>query len=86
MSARLGSVGADGQQQQQHPGWFTTALLSYRHLCSKREELAPFQAAEAIEVRRKTDAFTEKVEKFRAFFLQRAPFAAPGGQLSAEQV
>lgn len=53
---------------------------------SKREELAPFQAAEAIEVRRKTDAFTEKVERFRAFFLQRAPFATPGGELTAAQV
>lgn len=60
------------------------ALLN--KMFSKREELAPFQAAEAIEVRRKTDAFTEKVERFRTFFLHKAPFACPGGELSIGQV
>lgn len=54
--------------------------------CSKREELAPRQTAEAIEVRRKTDAFTDKVESFRAYFLQKAPFSAPGGELTMDQV
>lgn len=56
-------------------------------LCRRREELAPFQAAEAIDVRRKSDAFGEKLEAYCAFFLQKAPFAAPdGGNLSLEHV
>ena len=39
-------------------------------------------------MRRKSDAFGERVERFRAFFQQRAPFAPPGGghALSLEQV
>lgn len=51
----------------------------------RREELAPFQAAEAIDVRRKSDAFGEKVDAYRAFFLQKAPFAASSTGLSLEQ-
>lgn len=55
--------------------------------CRRHEELAPFQAAEAIDVRRKSDAFGEKLEAYRAFFLQKAPFAVPdGGDLSLEHV
>lgn len=52
----------------------------------RREELAPFQAAEAIDVRRKSDAFGERVDAYRAFFLQKAPFAVPTTDLSLEQV
>ena len=49
---------------------------------------APLQTAEALEVRRKSDAFAERVEAFRAFFLSRAPFGAPNGgtELTVEQV
>ncbi len=54
-------------------------------LCSRREELAPFQTAEAIDVRRKSDAFSEKLDKYRAFFQQRAPFAVATEELSLEQ-
>lgn len=63
------------------------ALFCRSRSCSRREEFAPFQAAEAIDVRRKSDAFGEKVDAYRAFFLQKAPFAVPGGgDLSLEQV
>ena len=55
-------------------------------LRSRREELAPFQAAEAIDVRRKSDVFGERVDAYRAFFLQKAPFAVPSTDLSLEQV
>lgn len=47
---------------------------------SRREELAPFQAAEAVDVRRKSDAFGERVDAYRAFFLRKAPFAVPAGE------
>lgn len=47
--------------------------------CSRREEFAPFQTAEAIDVRRKSDAFGEKLDAWRAFFQHRAPFAVPAG-------
>lgn len=54
--------------------------------CSRREELAPFQIAEAIDVRRKSDAFSVKVDLFRAFFQQRAPFAVASDKLTLEHV
>ena len=54
--------------------------------CSRREEFAPFQTAEAIDVRRKSDAFGEKVDAYRSFFLQKAPFAIAGGELGLEHV
>eukprot|EP00891_Asterochloris_glomerata_P002883 jgi/Astpho2/2883/Aster-01037 len=52
----------------------------------RREQLAPLQQAEAIEIRRKSDAFGEKVEEFRKFFQQKAPFSVPGGELKLEHV
>ena len=48
--------------------------------------LSPLQQAEAIDIRRKSDAFGEKVEEFRKFFQQKAPFAVPGGELKLEHV
>lgn len=48
--------------------------------------LAPLQQAEAIDIRRKSDAFGEKVEDFRKFFQQKAPFSVPGGELKLEHV
>lgn len=52
----------------------------------RREVLAPLQQAEAIDIRRKSDAFGEKVEDFRKFFQQKAPFSVPGGELKLEHV
>ena len=43
-------------------------------MCCRREILAPLQQAEAIDIRRKSDSFGEKVEDFRKFFQQKAPF------------
>ena len=48
--------------------------------------LAPLQQAEAIDIRRKSDAFGEKVEDFRKFFQLKAPFSVPGGELKLEHV
>lgn len=45
----------------------------------RRESLSYLQQAEAVEIRRKSDAFQQRVEDFRAFFLQAAPFAIPAG-------
>lgn len=42
--------------------------------------------AQAIEIRRKSDAFNERVEDFRKFFLRRAPFAVSGSELKLEHV
>ena len=52
----------------------------------RREILAPLQQAEAIDIRRKSDSFGEKVEEFRKFFQQKAPFSVPGGELKLEHV
>lgn len=41
---------------------------------------------QAIEIRRKSDAFNERVEDFRKFFLKNAPFATAAGELKLEQV
>lgn len=41
---------------------------------------------QAIEIRRKSDAFTERVEDFRKFFLRKAPFAVSGPELKLEHV
>jgi dynein heavy chain, axonemal len=45
----------------------------------------PLQA-EAIEIRRKSDVFSGQVEDYRRFFLKRAPFSVPGGELKLDQV
>ncbi len=42
---------------------------------------------QAIEIRRKSDAFSERVEDFRKFFLKKAPFGvAPSTELKLEHV
>jgi dynein heavy chain len=43
-------------------------------------------SSQAIEIRRKSDAFSERVEDFRKFFLKRAPFGVNGGELKLEHV
>lgn len=57
-----------------------------KKMLNRREQLAPLQQAEAVEIRRKSDAFNERVEDFRAFFQKKAPFAVTGGELKLEQV
>ncbi|GBF97683.1 flagellar outer dynein arm heavy chain beta [Raphidocelis subcapitata] len=58
-----------------------------KRVLNRREELAALQQAEAVDVRRKSDAFNERVEDYRKFFLKRAPFAVPGGgELKLEHV
>lgn len=39
-----------------------------------------------MEIRRKSDAFQQRVEDFRAFFLQAAPFAIAEPELSMQHV
>lgn len=41
--------------------------------CSRKEALAAFHAEEALEVRRKCDAFTDKVAAYQALFQEVAP-------------
>ncbi len=64
---------------------FTWRTLKKKML-NRREQLASLQQAEAVEIRRMSDAFNEKVEAFRAFFQRRAPFTVSGGELKLEQV
>ncbi|KAL0038617.1 hypothetical protein WJX79_000048 [Trebouxia sp. C0005] len=57
-----------------------------KKMFQRREILAPLQQAEAIDIRRKSDSFGEKVEDFRKFFQQKAPFSVPGAELKLEHV
>ncbi|DBB00313.1 TPA: Dynein beta chain, flagellar outer arm [Trebouxia sp. C0004] len=57
-----------------------------KKMFQRREILAPLQQAEAIDIRRKSDSFGEKVEDFRKFFQQKAPFNVPGAELKLEHV
>ena len=52
----------------------------------RREAIAPLQTKEAVEVRRKSDAFTESVEEFRKFFLAKAPFKVKEKDLTLDHV
>ena len=52
----------------------------------RREALTHLQQAEALQIRRGSDAFQARVDAYRAFFQRAAPFAAPGGTLTSEQV
>ena len=57
-----------------------------RGLQRRRESLSYLQQAEAVEIRRKSDAFQQRVEDFRAFFLQAAPFAIAEPELTMQHV
>ncbi|KAF5834390.1 hypothetical protein DUNSADRAFT_8976 [Dunaliella salina] len=46
-----------------------------KRMLNRREQLTSLQQFEAIEIRRKSDAFNERVEDFRKFFQRSAPFA-----------
>ncbi|MEW5311809.1 MAG: hypothetical protein WDW38_003494 [Sanguina aurantia] len=51
-----------------------------KKMLNRREQLASLQQIEAIEIRRKSDSFNERVEEFRRFFQRRAPFTVPEGE------
>lgn len=57
-----------------------------KKMLNRREQLASLQQAEAIEIRRKSDAFSERVDDFRKFFLRRAPFSVVNSELKLESV
>eukprot|EP00882_Tetradesmus_deserticola_P009731 GHRQ01010278.1.p1 GENE.GHRQ01010278.1~~GHRQ01010278.1.p1 ORF type:complete len:796 (+),score=404.80 GHRQ01010278.1:482-2869(+) len=57
-----------------------------KKMLNRREQLAALQQAEAVEIRRKSDAFAERVDDYRKFFLKRAPFTVSGGDLRLEAV
>ena len=48
--------------------------------------MLPLQHAQAIQIRRDSDAFQVRVDAYRAFFQKAAPFVVPGGTLALEQV
>eukprot|EP00955_Chlamydomonas_euryale_P098700 365162-Chlamydomonas_euryale.AAC.24 len=52
--------------------------LLKKKMFTRKEQLTSLQQTEAIEIRRKSDAFNERVDDFRRFFQSRAPFAPPG--------
>ncbi|KAK9843805.1 hypothetical protein WJX81_007069 [Elliptochloris bilobata] len=61
------------------------APLLWKALKKKmRESLSYLQQAEAVEIRRKSDGFQQRVEDFRAFFLQAAPFAVTEPELAMQ--
>jgi dynein heavy chain len=51
--------------------------LLKKKMYTRKEQLTSLQQTEAIEIRRKSDAFGEKVEEYRKFFQRRAPFGVP---------
>lgn len=57
-----------------------------KRMHTRREQLTALQQAEAIEIRRKSDVFGERVDEFRAFFQRKAPFAVEGGVLKLDMV
>lgn len=60
--------------------------LLKRKMFTRKEQLTALQQTEAIEIRRKSDAFNVRVEDFRKFFQMRAPFSVLGSELKLEQV
>lgn len=46
----------------------------------------PLQQAEGIDIRRRSDAFAEKVDSFVKFFQKRAPFALSDPELTLAHV
>ncbi|KAL6747291.1 flagellar outer dynein arm heavy chain beta [Haematococcus lacustris] len=57
-----------------------------KKMLNRREQLASLQQAEAIEIRRKSDAFSERVDDFRKFFLKNAPFGVASAELKLDNV
>ena len=48
--------------------------LLKKKMFSRKEQMTLLQQTEAIEIRRKSDAFGERVDAFRRFFQKTAPF------------
>lgn len=48
--------------------------------------MALAQQIEGAKIRTRADAFGQKVEEFRRFFQQRAPFTAPSGKIELEGI
>ena len=75
-----------------HPFKTRNAVLSSR-ICidsvggtDRRDQLVPLQQAEGQDIKRRSDAFAEKVDSFVKFFQKRAPFALPDPDLTLEHV
>lgn len=58
--------------------------LLKRKMFTRKEQLTSLQQTEAIEIRRKSDAFGVRVEEFRRFFQTRAPFTVPVSTLAGD--
>ena len=52
----------------------------------RRESLVPLQQAEGIDIRRRSDAFAEKVDSFVKFFQKKAPFTLADPELTLAHV
>ena len=65
--------------------WKLEELHAACCLC-RRQALVTLQHAEAIQIRRDSDAFQVRMDAYRAFFQKAAPFMVPGGTLKLEQV
>ena len=57
-----------------------------KKLEAKKEEVALAQQIEGSKIRSRSDAFGEKVDKFRKFFASRAPFTVPDGKLEIKEI
>jgi dynein heavy chain len=55
-------------------------------LAVRKEEISYLQQAEAILIRRASDAFQQRIEAFRSFFQKTAPFAVAEDRLHLDHV
>lgn len=55
-------------------------------MACRREAIAPLQTAEAVEIKKRSDAFAAKVDSYRRFFQTTAPFAVAEPQLAPDHV
>lgn len=53
---------------------------------AKKEEVALAQQVEGAKIRQRADAFAVKVDEFRKFFQQKAPFSLPGGKIELADI
>lgn len=58
--------------------------LLKKKMFSRKEQLTLLQQTEAIEIRRKSDVFGERVDAFRRFFQKTAPFGVAVGHLERQ--
>lgn len=66
--------------------WYSSGADTVRGVWYRRDQLVPLQQAEGIDIRRRSDAFAEKVDSFVKFFQKRAPFSLPDPDLKLEHV